>query len=1257
MERHVFRLAVRRCLLCFAAGFAATAMAGTPGLPFSEDFSDATLKDSTLTNANWSTEEQALVLAWRREQYGGFYDGSTVVGSNISDDADYTRALALGDVDGDGDLDLVVGNAGSDTATPSTFQANHLYLNNGTNAPFASVVAITIAPPDLHHTLAVALGDVDGDGDLDMIAGNSDSRNRLYFNDGSGGFDAGHDITADSFGTFALALGDLDGDGDLDLVVGNFGQANRIYLNDGSGDPWGSLGSGSAIPGSNQYTYSLALGDVDGDSDLDLVAGNYNNQVNRLYRNDGSGGFASASNITPDAETTTSMVLGDIDGDGDLDLIVGNQNQANRIYLNDGVGDPWDSLASGTAIPNSNDNTLYLALADVDGDGDLDLIGGHSNSQQNRLFFNDGLGGFATSAPLSTDSQNTYALAIGDMDGDGDLDMVAGNFDEPNRLYLNTSNASPWNGVSGSDIPDSSQGTNALALGDVDGDGDLDLVNGNMSTNRLYRNDGNGDFSDNSLVTNDSQFTLALLMADVDGDGDFDLVAGNGPGEFSRVYLNNDGLGGSWTDSDLPGSDSLNTRTLALGDVDGDGDPDLVLGNYQQTNRLYRNDGNGGFIADGNITADAHATFALQMADVDGDGDLDLIAGNGGINFSRVYLNDDGLGGSWISSSLSGSDSLNTASLALGDVDGDGDPDLMLGVREQTNRLYRNNGSGGFSAAGSIGSPTDKTYVLSLIDVDGDGDLDLITGNVTQANRLYLNNGSNDPFANVNAINISTDTQYTYALMVGDVDGDGDPDLIAGNDNGQPDRLYLNRGIPDPWGGVSSSTLSGGTGGDVVVLGDVDRDGDIDLIAGNGNSTGKRLYLNNGSIDPWSGVSPVTVGGDTYKVTSLALGDVDGDGDLDLLAGHDETTAGRHNRYYLNNGGQGAGWLGFASGAEIGSEADQTYALALGDVDRDGDLDVIAGNLSASDRLYLSNGSATPWSAASTAIDLPGVARSTRALALGDVDHDGDLDLLAGNQGQLNRVYLNDRSVNVFGSASDIGSDTDTTTAVALGDVDHDGDLDVIAGNYGQPNRLYKNDGSGVFGDVSDLDTLAGDTWSLALGDIDADGFLDLLVGNNGPDRLQVNQGGIGAGWNGFDDDALSSVGGLTGSMAVADVDGDGAADVIASNRLYQRRLFHTALNQGASLRVDDGSAPDIVGVVLSADSMAPPTTGVDYWLSNNGGAQWFQAPLDRAFFFPTIGADLRWKAALHSSSPALTPLIDNIRIVDVLIFSDGFED
>ncbi|MCB1565449.1 MAG: VCBS repeat-containing protein [Rhodanobacteraceae bacterium] len=1240
MERHVFRPAVRLCLLCFAAGFATTAMAGTPGLPFTEDFSDATLQDPALTNANWSTEEQALVLAWRQEQYGGFYDSDAVDGSNISDDVYWTTGVTLGDVDGDGDLDLV---AASYNTSP-----NRLYLNDGTG----NFGAGSDIDTDAQSTLAVVLGDVDGDGDLDLIAGNDFQTNRLYRNNGSGVFDGGTDISADTRVTRSLALADIDGDGDLDLVVGN-GTGSQVTLHRNDGE--GNFGGEELVGVDASDTSALAVGDVDGDGDPDVVAVN-RGQANRFYRNNGAGSFDAGTAITSSTNDSRAMALGDVDGDGDLDLVVGNFGQINRLYLNDGDADPWDSVVTGEPL-SGNLFTLGMTLQDIDGDGDLDLITANANNKQNRLFVNDGFGTFGSDLPISGDFHSSYGLATGDLDNDGDLDLIIGNFGSANRLYLNTGNASPWNGVSGSNIPSSGQNALALALGDVDGDGDLDLVSGNaFDTNRLYRNDGSGGFTANGTVTDDSDLTAALLMADVDGDGDLDLIAGNQFGDFNRVYLNDDGLGASWIGSDLPGSDSQDTTSLALGDVDGDGDPDLIVGNQAATHRLYRNDGSGGFTANGNVTDDAHVTTALQMFDVDGDGDLDLIAGNVGGDPSRVYLNADGLGSSWIGSDLPGSNSQYPRSLALGDVDGDGDPDLVLGNDGQTNQLYRNDGSGGFTAAGSIGSETDNTRALSLVDVDGDGDLDLITGNATQVNRLYLNNGSSDPFANVNATDISTDTHFTSALAVGDVDGDGDPDLIAGNNNGQPNRLYLNRSIPDPWGGVSSNALSGSAANKVVVLGDVDRDGDIDLIAGNAAGTEpKRLYLNNGSIDPWVGVTPVSIGSEAGGTRALALGDVDGDGDLDLV----DARANAVNRYYL---GDGSG--GFDSGSDISSDADNTAAIVLGDVDRDGDLDVIAGNDGVADRLYLNNGTADPWrdgdgGSIVSATDLPGAVLATQALALGDVDRDGDLDLIAANAGAANRLYLNDNSPGVFGSASGITTDADLSFAIVLGDVDHDGDLDLIAGNYGAHNRLYLNNGGvGVswsgFANGGDVDSINDNTLALALGDLDADGDLDLFAGNqSGVDRYYLNDGsGV------FDVGiALSPLSGLTQTVAVADVDGDGVLDVFADNRLYQRRLFHTSLDQGASLRVDDGSAPDIVGVVLSADSMEPPNTSVDYWLSNDGGAQWFQAPLDRPFFFPTVGADLRWKATLHSSSPALTPLVDSIRIVDMLIFSDGFED
>jgi len=132
MTKKLFPILVTITLiLLFSWTFAPlTASAAVPGLPFTEDFTDSALRDADKTNANWSTDEEALILNWRETQYGVFDPGLT--GSDISSDVHWTKSMALGDVDGDGDLDLVAGN---DT------QANRLYLNNGTANPFSSVTS------------------------------------------------------------------------------------------------------------------------------------------------------------------------------------------------------------------------------------------------------------------------------------------------------------------------------------------------------------------------------------------------------------------------------------------------------------------------------------------------------------------------------------------------------------------------------------------------------------------------------------------------------------------------------------------------------------------------------------------------------------------------------------------------------------------------------------------------------------------------------------------------------------------------------------------------------------------------------------------------------------------------------------------------------------------------------------------------------------------------------------------------------------
>jgi hypothetical protein len=918
--------------------------------------------------------------------------GGSLVLAWTSVETEYTTSLDWGDWDNDGDLDLAVANI----TGPS-----RVYTNTG-----GSLVPAWSTPGPVVHARSVAWGDWDNDGDLDLAVGNrldwseTGWANHVYANDGGSLTLAWTSLETDI--TNSLAWGDWDNDGDLDLAVGNWGQPNRVYANGG-----GSLTLAWSSP-EELLTTSVAWGDLDNDGNQDLAAVNDLGRQNQVYLSD-SGGMRLVW-VSTEEEDSRAVAWGDWDSDGDADLVVGNNQwiRSVRIYVNGGgnLAAEWSSAET--------DDTLSLAWGDWDNDGNLDLAVG--NDGANRVYANsDGVLTLAWSAPIT---DTTRGVAWGDWDNDGDLDLAVGNYGEPNYVYANSGGelALAWSSIETDD-------TTGVAWGDWDNDNDLDLaVSNEGQSNRVYANGGGSLALGWSSLESDD--TTGVDWGDWDDDGDLDLAVGNA-GQPNRVYANSGGgLSLAWSSAEED-----DTRSVAWGDWDDDGDPDLAAGNWGQVNRVYANSGGG--LALTWSCNEAEFTSSLLWGDWDGDGDLDLAVGNYG-QPNVVYDNNGGR----LTPTQPPAEADGTRCLALGDADGDGDLDLAVGNDSyQPNRLYLN-ATGLALAWSSI--ETDTATSVAWGDWDGDGDLDLVVGNTGQPNRVYASSGDNLTLAWS-----SPEADDTTSVAWGDWDGDGDLDLAVGNAPtsegiGGQNRVYHNNGtsLVLAW----SSTETNATAG--VAWGDYDHDGDLDLAVGNKEfwaaglpvDRENQLYTNVGGdlVLTWSSA-------ETDDTRSVAWGDWDNDGDLDLAVGNSDQV----NRVYANNGlALSLAWTSL--------ETDDTRSVAWGDWDSDGDLDLAVGNNgyhAQPNRVCANEGGALTLAWTSAELN------HTNSVVWADWDGDGDLDLAVGSNG-INRVYANGGGDLTPTWSSPVA---DNINGVAWGDWDNDGDLDLAAATVGQSIRVYRN--------------------------------------------------------------------------------------------------------------------------------------------------------------------------------------------------------
>ena len=325
----------------------------------------------------------------------------------------------------------------------------------------------------------IAFGDIDGNGTVDLLVANAyDNTVSIRSNDGAGNFAAVLPNIAVTNAPVGLALADIDGDGDLDVLTsgigvisgGLMGSLVSIRKNDGTGH-FTTPYDGTASVGS--YASGLAVGDVDGDGDLDFVTSNASSSVSVRF-NDGTGRFSASYSDFAAGYISFKVALGDLDNDGDLDIATNSTNDGTiRLNFNDGRGNFTTRNAVSAGV-----NPAGFLISDVDGDGDLDFVTANAGSSSLSVRLNDGRGNFTASASLPDIALGTpaYELVAGDVDADGDPDLVVISSPNTGPSFTTTLLNSGTGRFTPAGTTPLGIAANGLALADVDGDGDLDFA-------------------------------------------------------------------------------------------------------------------------------------------------------------------------------------------------------------------------------------------------------------------------------------------------------------------------------------------------------------------------------------------------------------------------------------------------------------------------------------------------------------------------------------------------------------------------------------------------------------------------------------------------------------------------------------------------------------------------------------------------------------------------------------------------------------
>ncbi len=717
--------------------------------------------------------------------------------------------------------------------------------------------------------------------------------------------------------------------------------------------------------------------------------------------------------------------IADLNGDGFFDMISPTGSFATNLdmFLNDGDNTNF------TQSTITGQDTWMAFVADMDSDGDIDVLGAHLVPNEIEWYINDGSANFTNGGIISstfTGGSDSF-FDFADVNDDGALDILA---------YLDNDNRLVWFENDGSQNYTEQLITNTttnhqISSVDLDEDGDLDILTASTQQPEIswWENDGSENFTERTIPNTGNNNNLSQLKAlDIDGDNDLDLVSAvywyenNGSESFTERLIS-DGL------VIIPGAINPFATSIGFGDMDGDGDMDLLS---TESNEIAWLENHINMNVTATSPANASHTVALD-ANITVTFDQPIDASTAPLHF-RVF--------SPLQGELSGTFSGDGTNTLIFNPDNDFLPGDRIEVSVTKNLestgshiLPKHYGFRFSTVTTPVLAPTfsdipvhthsSALLGIDIADMDQDGDLDLLSNSLTE---LFWH--ENDGAGNFTTNPVSISTTVASNVTAADINNDGHMDIVLADGN-TANLYYINDGSQN----FAETPIS--TIGIAEFFSDINNDGSIDLV---------RRSLIGYAVQSCGEFRDVPVMS-THDTRRTAVGDLNGDGNTDL-AGVYLTSS----YYYLQDGHGNFTEVEFSSG--------NNYSVQFGDIDLDGDFDMIV--VETSSRLvWYENRLLEASQDFAAPLEIGVFNQDPRDVIVSDFDGDGDLDAAAvarlGDEVAWFENRLNEATTD-FAPAVVLPGTIDGPIKVRAADLDGDGDMDMVAiGEFGQELNWYQN--------------------------------------------------------------------------------------------------------------------------------------------------------------------------------------------------------